>query len=233
MSLSLSHITLTYPDGRDRLTALDDVSLEVADGEFVAVTGPSGSGKSSLLSVAGTLVTPDRGTVVIGGETVSVRSAAQRARVRREQIGFVFQQDHLLPSLTALEQLLLVPHLRGRRPSRHREEAQALLDEVDLAGAADRLPAELSGGMRQRVNIARALMGQPSLLLVDEPTAALDSERSQAIIELIGRLVRSHALAAVLVSHDLDSLAPGSPFGVDRIVEVVDGRLTPEVAHAA
>ncbi|NDZ95069.1 ATP-binding cassette domain-containing protein [Streptomyces sp. SID6673] len=225
MSLLLSDVTLTFADGRGRLTALDDVALDVANGGFVAVTGPSGSGKSSLLSVAGTLVTPDSGTVEIDGTPTTGLSDEERARIRRDRIGFVFQQDNLLPSLTALDQLLLTVHLRGQKPARHRDEAMALLDDVGVVAAAGRRPHELSGGMRQRVNIARALMGSPSLLLVDEPTSALDTQRGRAIIELIGTLVRDRDVAAVLVSHDLDSLSVAPGRGVDLLLHMRDGRL--------
>ncbi|MYR07062.1 ATP-binding cassette domain-containing protein [Gordonia sp. SID5947] len=225
MSLSLSDVTLTFPDGRGRLTALGDVDLDVANGSFVAVTGPSGSGKSSLLSVAGTLLTPDSGQVEIDGISTTGLSADERARIRRDRIGFVFQHDNLLPSLTALDQLLLTVDLRGQKPARYRDEALALLDEVGVAAASSRRPHELSGGMRQRVNIARALMGSPSLLLIDEPTSALETERGRAVIELIGALVRERDVAAVLVSHDLDSMSVAPGCGVDRTLHMCDGRL--------
>lgn len=225
MSLQMQNVTLTYPDGRDRLTALDAVDLTVDPGGFVAVTGPSGSGKSSLLAVAGALITPDSGSVTVAGTELAGLSRRARAKVRREEIGFVFQSDNLIASLTAEQQLLAAAHLRGGRPSRHRAQARELLDQVGLSGAADRRPHELSGGMRQRVNIARALMGDPRLLLIDEPTSALDSERSAAVIGLLGALVRDRGVSAVLVSHDLESLAPGTENGVDRIVTVVDGRI--------
>lgn len=225
MSLQLQNVTLTYPDGRDRLTALDAVDLTVDPGGFVAVTGPSGSGKSSLLAVAGALITPDTGSVQVAGTELAGLSRRGRAKVRRDKIGFVFQSDNLIASLTAEQQLLAAAHLRGGRPARHRDQARDLLDQVGLADVAGRRPHELSGGMRQRVNIARALMGDPRLLLIDEPTSALDSERSAAVIALLGALVRERGLSAVLVSHDLESLAPGTENGVDRIITVVDGRI--------
>jgi len=143
----------------------------------------------------------------------------------------VFQADNLLPSLTAVEQLLLTVSMRGGKPARHRDEAMALLDEVGLADSAGRRPHELSGGMRQRVNIARAMMSTPTLLLIDEPTSALDSERSRAVITLISQLVRRRNLAAVLVSHDLDALAPGIPNGVDATVVIKDGRIESVQPH--
>lgn len=223
MSLLLSDVLLSYPDGRERLRVLDEVTLRVPDGSFVAVTGPSGSGKTSLLSVAGTLITPDAGAVVIDDVDVTTLSGAARAALRRDRVGIVFQQDNLLPALTALEQLLLTVDIAGARPRRGRAEAMSLLDEVGLADAARRRPHEMSGGMRQRVNIARALMGTPSLLLIDEPTSALDSERGQAVIALIADLVRERDLAAVLVSHDLDTLTPDH--GVDVVHHLRDGRI--------
>jgi len=231
MSLYIQNTTLTFPDGRDRVTALDNVSLQVEDGELIALTGPSGSGKSSLLAVAGTLITPDSGSVQVGDKQVGSMSARERARLRREEVGFVFQADNLLPSLTAVEQLLLTVSMRGGKPARHRDEAMALLDEVGLADSAGRRPHELSGGMRQRVNIARAMMSTPTLLLIDEPTSALDSERSRAVITLISQLVRRRNLAAVLVSHDLDALAPGIPNGVDATVVIKDGRIESVQPH--
>ncbi|GAA4818969.1 ABC transporter ATP-binding protein [Tomitella cavernea] len=233
MSLKMSDATLTYPDGRGRLTALDNVSIDVPAGRFVAVTGPSGSGKSSLLAVAGTLITPDSGDVIVGDVAVTGADAKERARIRREQVGFVFQQDNLIPALTAVDQLLLAVDIRGMRRAKHRDEAMALLDEVGLADSAGRRPHELSGGMRQRVNIARALMGGPSLLLVDEPTSALDTERGRAVVELIARLVRERDLAAVIVSHDLATLGPGLASGVDETIELVDGAIRSRDTHGA
>ncbi len=233
MSLSMTDVTLTFPDGKGRLTALDAVNLELPAGRLTAVTGPSGSGKSSLLAVAGTLITPDHGHVLIGGSPVTGVDPRERARIRREEVGFVFQQDNLIPALTALDQLLLAVDIRGLRRRSHRDEAMGLLEEVGLADAAGRRPHELSGGMRQRVNIARALMGRPSLLLVDEPTSALDTERGRAVVSLIARLVRERGLAAIIVSHDLETLGPGLASGVDETVRLVDGRIRARELHAA
>ncbi|GAC58077.1 putative ABC transporter ATP-binding protein [Gordonia hirsuta DSM 44140 = NBRC 16056] len=223
MSLQMSAVDLTYPDGDDRrVQALAEVSLTVAPGEVIALTGPSGCGKSSALAVAGTLIRPDSGTVAIDGTEVGGLSEQDRARIRREQIGFVFQRDNLLPDLTALEQLLLTAHLRGERPARHRGEALDLLADVGLAGHHDKLPRQLSGGMRQRVNIARALMGPRRVLLIDEPTSALDHARGTAIVELICQLARERGLAALLVTHDLATLEGNA----DGLLHMLDGRLT-------
>jgi putative ABC transport system ATP-binding protein len=225
MTLVLDDITLTYPDGDGRLTALDSVSLEVPAGSLTAVVGPSGSGKSSLLAVAATLVTPDRGRVLVAGADTGALSPAARAELRRDHIGIVFQQPHLLPSLTALEQLQVMAHLAGRRPKEVRERARDLLDAVGLADRAAARPHQLSGGQRQRVNIARALMNDPSVLLVDEPTSALDHERGAAVMDLIAGLTAERGTATVLVTHDRTHLARAT-----RTVTVHDGRLTAPVA---
>ncbi|MFG2648551.1 ABC transporter ATP-binding protein [Streptomyces sp. NPDC048436] len=226
MSLSLEDITLTYADGEGRLTALDGVGLDVPAGTLTAVVGPSGSGKSSLLAVAATLVTPDRGRVVVGGTETGSLSAAERAELRRGRMGIVFQQPNLLASLTALEQVELMARLDGARQGRRRrkaevrERARELLHTVGIAELAHRRPHQLSGGQRQRVGIARALMNAPAVLLVDEPTSALDHERGARVMELLGRLTKEWGTATVLVTHDRARLAVA-----DRVVELVDGRV--------
>ncbi|MFF8289978.1 ABC transporter ATP-binding protein [Streptomyces sp. NPDC016309] len=219
MSLHLDDVTLTYPDGDGRLTALDAVSLTVPPGTLTAVVGPSGSGKSSLLAVAATLVTPERGRVVVAGTDTGALDAAGRAALRRERIGIVFQQPNLLPSLTAAEQLGVMAHLSGRRQAGGR--VMDLLDAVGLADLAGRRPHQLSGGQRQRVNIARALMNDPAVLLVDEPTSALDHERGAAVLDLLAVLTRERGTATVLVTHDR-----AHPDRADRTVTVQDGKLS-------
>ncbi|WOI62466.1 ABC transporter ATP-binding protein [Streptomyces fradiae] len=220
MSLDLTDITLTYPDGENRLTALDRVTLEVPKGTLTAVVGPSGSGKSSLLVVAATLITPDTGTVTIDGQATTGMTRAELTDLRRHRIGIVFQQPNLLPSLTAAEQLQVMAQIDGRKPRTARDRAMELLDGVGLADQAHRRPHQLSGGQRQRVNIARALMNDPTVLLIDEPTSALDHERGAAVIDLITRLTHRQATATVLVTHDRTHLT-----AVDQIAEVHDGRL--------
>ncbi|MFJ3582708.1 ABC transporter ATP-binding protein [Streptomyces sp. NPDC090127] len=220
MTLLLDDVTLTYPDGDGRLTALDAVSLEVPAGHLTAVVGPSGSGKSSLLAVAATLVTPDRGRVVVAGTETGPLDRAGRAALRRERIGIVFQQPNLLASLTAVEQLQVMAHLSGGKPKAVRGRALALLDAVGLADQAARRPHQLSGGQRQRVTLARALMNEPSVLLVDEPTSALDHERGAAIVELLTTLTRERGTATVLVTHDRAHASRA-----DTLIEVEDGRV--------
>ncbi|MDK1475249.1 ABC transporter ATP-binding protein [Streptomyces sp. 549] len=222
MSLNLTDVTLTYPDGESRLTALDRVTLDVPRGSLTAVVGPSGSGKSSLLAVAATLVTPDSGRVTIDGTATAGMTRRELTELRRHRIGIVFQQPNLLPSLTAAEQLEVMGRIAGRRPAEARERAGELLAAVGLTAEAGRRPHQLSGGQRQRVNLARALVNDPTVLLVDEPTSALDHERGAAVIELVTRLTHRQATATVLVTHDRTHLT-----AVDRVAEVRDGRLQP------
>lgn len=221
MTLKLTDIVLTYPDGDRTLTALDHVDLAVAPGEFTAVVGPSGSGKSSLLAVAATLITPASGTVSIAGHEVSAASQAARTRIRRDHVGIVFQQSNLLASLTTLDQLLVMADLAGRSTRAAAARARELLLAMDLADKEDRRPHQLSGGERQRVNIARALMNRPEVLLVDEPTSALDHHRGERIVSLLAELTRENGLSTVMVTHDLATLSM-----VDTVLTMADGRLT-------
>ncbi len=200
--LLLQGIDVAYADGPDRRVILDHLDLEVAAGEVVAVSGDSGAGKSTLLTVAGLLRRPDGGEVTIAGTAAGPLSLRRRTRLRRDHLAFVYQSANLLPSLTALEQVQLVGHLRGHRPSTTRQPAMALLDELGIADRADQLPTQLSGGERQRVGIARALMAEPQVLLADEPTASLDPERAQQVAELLVRVAHHHGIATVVVAHD-------------------------------
>lgn len=202
--LEMKDLVVTFPDGDEVVTALDHVDFRVDKGEFVAVVGESGSGKSTLLTVAAGLLTPDSGT--------------QDTR----KVGLVFQSANLLGSLTAREQLLIIDHMNGLRPRKDR--ADQLLARVGLKGFENRYPHQLSGGQRQRVNIARALMGEPEVLLADEPTSALDARLSCQIIELMRELSYELGIATVLVTHDRTQLAY-----VSRAVEMIDGQLKPLV----
>ena len=191
-------------------------------GELVAVLGPSGAGKSSLLAVCGGLRTPTSGTISINGTEITSVKPAQLTEIRRERIGFVFQQSNLVPSLTALDQLLLLVHLRGKKPNgEDTKRAQALLDEVGMSARADRRPGQLSGGERQRVGIARAFMMSPALLLVDEPTSMLDQNRGKQIVELLSKECHDHSVATLMVTHDQSVLS-----SADRVVNISDGRLS-------
>ena len=218
--LHLDHLCLRYGDGDDEVVALDDVSLAVGPGELVAVVGASGSGKSSLLAVAGAMRRPDSGKITIGGLEVTESQVKERATVRHDLIGFVFQGSNLLASLTALEQLELVGRI-GRAPRAvTRSKALSLLEEVGLAAKAGRRPGQLSGGERQRVGIARALMAEPAALLADEPTSALDHQRATDIVTLLRDETRRHQIATLMVTHDRSVAGLA-----DRVIEMRDGRL--------
>ncbi len=228
MSLHLTDITLTYPDGDTRLTALDSVDLDVEKGTMTAVIGPSGSGKSTLLAVAATLITPDQGQVVIDGVSTDSLSRGALTTLRRNKVGMVFQQPNLLPSLTAVEQLQVIAHINGHSPRAARAKALEMLDSVGLSKETEKRPNQLSGGQRQRVNIVRAMMSDPAVLLVDEPTSALDKPRGAAILDLITTLTHRNSTATVVVTHDMAHLS-----AMDHVVEIVDGRLrTPMKSNA-
>lgn len=229
--IELRDVTLTYPDGDGIVTAVNAASLTVLPGEITAITGPSGSGKSSLLALASTLISPQQGSVLINGIDAAGLSRKETAALRRDQIGIVFQQANLLASLTALEQLELMSHLGSAAAKRSRAQTRAkaleLLAAVGLDKKAHKRPHALSGGERQRVNIARAFMNDPALLVVDEPTSALDQERGGAIIELIIELTRARNVATLLVTHDHTHLPQ-----MDSVLVMVDGDLSAHTAVA-
>ena len=197
--------------------------MHVDNGHVAVITGPSGSGKSSLLAVASTLARPDTGTILIDGIDVTGLDDAGATELRREKIGIVFQQSNLIPSLDAVDQLVMMGELDGAHRStrdERREQAKELLDAVDLANHMHKRPAQMSGGQRQRVNIARALMNDPSVLVVDEPTSALDSQAGTRIIELVVKLTHEHDTATMLVTHDEELIDHGS-----QHLEMLDGHL--------
>ena len=230
--IRLDNITLTFPDGDNRVTAVNQVSLTAHPGTVTGITGPSGSGKSSLLAVAATLIRPDAGQVIIDDVDATRLTPGEATEIRRTKIGIVFQQSNLIPSLTALEQLSVMNELGARHSRRNRgnaaKRAEMLLDAVGLADHRDKRPHQLSGGQRQRVNIARALMNDPSVLLVDEPTSALDQERGASIIQLILRLTDELNTSTLLVTHDLVHLPR-----MHGVVNLVDGALVDTVPTAA
>ncbi len=217
--LLLQDVTLELGDGDGKVRALDHVNFQVNRGEFVAIVGPSGSGKSSLLAVAGALAKPDSGTVQVLGQDLGAlgRSQGARAKFRLQNIGFVFQSGNLIPALNAADQLRLVHRLAFGGGS---FDPQPLLESVGLGHRAKNRPGQLSGGERQRVGIARALVTEPGLLLVDEPTAALDRERSRQVVALLAEQSKQHGVATVMVTHDHDVLQY-----CDRVLEMEDGAL--------
>ena len=220
--LAVKHVAKSYPTRGEPLVVLNDVSLQLASGENVAILGPSGSGKSTLLHVIGTLDAPTSGTVVLGGQDPFTLSEPSLAHFRNRNIGFVFQDHHLLPQLSVLENVL-VPALAEGRPDRTTQErAAALIERVGLASRRDHRPAELSGGERQRVAVARALLCQPLLVLADEPTGSLDRVNARSIGELLLDLQRQEQTMLIVVTHSLE-LADL----LDRQEELDGGRLRP------
>jgi putative ABC transport system ATP-binding protein len=217
--LSFAGVSRVYRSGQTTVRALDDLTLEVAAGELVAVMGPSGSGKSTLLAIGGGLDTPTSGEVRVEGTSLYGLTPAALARLRRERIGYIFQDFNLVSALTAAENVALPRELAGVPARAARDEALAALAEVGLAEVADRFPDQLSGGQQQRLAVARALIGQRRLLLADEPTGALDSGTGQGVLDLIRARVDAGA-AGVLVTHEARFAS-----WADRIVFLRDGRL--------
>jgi len=218
-ALQLWNVSRTYGEGATKVAALRDVDLTVNDGELVAVMGPSGSGKSTLLTISGTLEEPTSGEVLIGDVAVSRLSRDEKARLRRQSIGYVFQDFNLLAGLTAAENVSLPLELDGVPMRIARPAAMAALDDLGLADDASRFPDELAGGERQRVAIARAVVGERHLLLADEPSGALDSVNGEAVMRLI-RAACQRGVAGVVVTHDAQLAS-----WADRVVFLRDGRV--------
>ncbi|CAB0500428.1 ABC transporter ATP-binding protein [Corynebacterium diphtheriae] len=221
-ALTLDHVSKLHMDGPRQVAALDNVSLCVEPHEFVAIMGPSGAGKTTVLNVAGTLDTPDSGRVLVEGIDASIMSRDERARLRREHVGYVFQHFNLVPTLTVAENISLPLELGGIKARECRNHALEALEELQLVDLADRFPAEISGGQRQRVAIARALIGKRRLLLADEPTGALDTATGEQVMKLLRARVDSGA-ALLLVTHE-----PRFAAYADRVLYMRDGRLQEE-----
>ena len=198
--IELHNITKTVLSGAEDLTILSDVSLRIPSGQFVALTGASGSGKSTLLGLIAGLDSPSSGRIVVDGEEITAMGEDGLARIRSERIGFVFQSFHLIPSLTAFENVLIPMEILGARDARSR--AAELLESVGLTDRGHHYPNELSGGEQQRVAIARAFANEPKILLADEPTGNLDSRNGEHIFELMEELHTERSITLVLVTHD-------------------------------
>ena len=223
LAIQATGLGKVYGEGDTRVVALDGVTLAVAPGEFVAIMGPSGSGKSTLLHILGALESPTSGSVTVAGERYDGLDEKGLTRVRRERLGFVFQFFNLLPSLTAVENVLLPALIAHKRTPELVARANELLDDVGLGGRAGHTPQELSGGEQQRVSIARALLLSPEILLADEPTGNLDTRAGRGILRLLRGLTDDGERTIVMVTHD-----PAAAAVADRVVYVRDGRLVAE-----
>jgi putative ABC transport system ATP-binding protein len=225
--MELSAVTKTFGHGTAALQALRGVDLRIDEGEFVAIMGPSGSGKSTAMNILGCLDTPTTGTYRFRGVHVEHLSRNQRALLRRHYLGFVFQGYNLLPRTSALENVALPLLYRGEPAAVRHAAARRTLDSLGLSGWESHTPAELSGGQQQRVAIARAIVTDPAVLLADEPTGNLDTERSREIMELIAALNRDRGITVVMVTHEPDMAQYAK-----RIVRFLDGRVATDIAAA-
>ena len=199
--------------------ALDDVNLEIRDGEYVSIAGPSGSGKTTLLSILGLLDTPSGGEYMLAGQAVANLSPADRARVRNRQIGFIFQAFNLIGDLTVFENVELPLTYRGMTADERKERVQRSLEQVGLASRANHYPSQLSGGQQQRVAVARAVAGDPAILLADEPTGNLDSQNSESVMNLLKELHQGGATIC-MVTHDARYAHQA-----DRTIDLFDGKI--------
>lgn len=222
--LRLSSVSRTHGDGPTAVKALIDADLTLSAGELVAVMGPSGSGKSTLLTIAGGLDRPTSGEVVVDGQRLDTASAKELAAIRRRNVGYVFQDLNLIPTLTAVENVGLPLELDGASRRSARRSAVKALEDVDLVDLADRFPDEMSGGQQQRVAIARALVGTRRVLLADEPTGALDSQTGEDVLRVLRKRIDRGA-AGLLVTHDARHAA-----WADRIIFLRDGHITDATA---
>lgn len=216
----MKNISKSYQDGEQQIEVLKNVSLEVAQGEFVAILGPSGAGKSTFLSIAGALLSPTTGEILIGGKGLSNLSNKELTKVRLDKVGFIFQGANLIPYLNVRDQLLLIAELAGQKGSKAKEKAATLLKELGLEARQNNYPESLSGGEKQRVAIARSLMNDPDIILADEPTASLDADRGHKVVQMIADEVKKKNKAAIMVTHDERVLDL-----VDRVIRIEDGYL--------
>ncbi|MGB0388387.1 MAG: ABC transporter ATP-binding protein [Ardenticatenaceae bacterium] len=220
IALETRSVTKIYESGGNVIKAVDDVSLKVEAGEFVALVGPSGSGKTTMLALLAGLLQPSQGEIFIAGEEMGQLSERVRTKFRRQNIGFVFQASNLVPYLTARENVELMLKLNGQLNRPGKARAQDILARLGLEDRLDNLPSQLSGGQRQRVAIARALIHAPTLVLADEPTASLDTERAYQVVRTFADLVHEQKRAGIMVTHDLRMC-----LHVDKIIQMRDGKL--------
>ncbi len=216
----MEDINKFYPIGEEQIHILKNISLDIEMGDYLSVLGPSGSGKSTLMNIIGCLDTPTSGIYILHGEATQSLSEYELAKIRCQEIGFIFQNSQLMPRLTALRNVELPLIYAGVSPKERRKRAQEMLARVGLSDRMQHLTNQLSGGQQQRVAIARALVGNPSILLADEPTGALDQATGRQIMKLFGEL-NSEGRTIIMITHDMNIAAYAK-----RIVHIIDGELT-------
>jgi putative ABC transport system ATP-binding protein len=223
VALEVKDVFKSFQTDGATIYAVDKVSFSVKHGEFVALVGPSGSGKTTMLSILAALLSPSGGQVIIDGQDLAKMSERQRVVLRREKIGFTFQSNNLIPFLSAKENVELMLRLNGRLDHGARIRAAELLARLGLSDRLHNLPAQMSGGQQQRVAIARALIHNPTLVLADEPTASLDTERAYQVVQTFAALIHENNRAGIMVTHDLRMCKY-----VDRVLQMQDGKLVKE-----
>ena len=226
IALEAINVTKVYGTGVNAVTAVDDVSLSVKHGEFIGLVGPSGSGKTTMLAMLAGLLTPSSGQILIAGKDIGRMSEGKRTQFRGKYIGFAFQANNLVPFLTAQENVELLLRLNGRLTREGRQRTRDLLLRLGLGERLRNRPGQLSGGQQQRVASARALIHEPEVVLADEPTASLDTERAHQVVQTFAELIHEQNRAGVMVTHDLRMCKY-----TDRVIQMVDGRISRIIAE--
>ncbi|MCC6458636.1 MAG: ABC transporter ATP-binding protein [Caldilineaceae bacterium] len=224
LALQAVNVVKSYGEGSNQVLAVNQVSFAVQKGEFAALVGPSGSGKTTMLAMLAGLLQPTSGEIAIAGQNLSEMSESERTRFRGQAIGFAFQANNLVPYLTALENVQLMLRLNGKFKGVDKERARELLTRLGLGERLGNYPGQLSGGQQQRVAIARALIHEPEVVLADEPTASLDTERAFQVVSTFAELIHEQGRAGIMVTHDLRMCR-----FVDRVIMMVDGEILRDI----
>ena len=223
--IETKNVSKIYETGEMVVKAVDSVSMQIRRGEFVALVGPSGSGKTTMLAMLAALLSPSEGEAFIDGQDLGLMKDVDRVAFRRQRIGFTFQQNNLVPYLTVLENVELMMQLNGKLTAEDHERARGLLTRLGLEERLNNLPSQISGGQQQRVAIARSLIHNPSVVLADEPTASLDTERAYQVVQIFADLIHEENKAGIMVTHDLRMCRY-----VDRVIQMIDGTIEIELS---